>query len=50
MERDGGRESKAYVLVALAATEAEEACIVADEGDAFAGVARLRAEIARLDS
>jgi hypothetical protein len=36
--------------VAFAAAETEEAGIVADEGDAFAGVARLRAEIARLDS
>jgi hypothetical protein len=45
-----GRGGDAYVLVALAAAETEESGIVADEGDAFAGVARLRAEIARLDS
>lgn len=46
----GGGGGKTYVLVALAAAETEESGIVADEGDAFAGVARLRAEIARLDS
>lgn len=39
-----------YVLVALRATESEEARIVADKGDAFAGIARLRAKVARLNS
>ena len=39
-----------YVLVALRATESEEARIVADKGDAFAGIARLGAKVARLDS
>lgn len=45
-----GEERETNVLVAFTAAETEEAGIVADEGDAFAGVARLRAEIARLDS
>lgn len=36
--------------MALRATESEEARIVADKGDAFAGIARLGAKVARLDS
>lgn len=38
------------VGVAFAAAEAEGFCVVADEGDAFAGVARLGAEVAGFDS
>lgn len=39
-----------YVLVAFRAAEFENFCIVADECDTLGGIARLRAEITRLDS
>lgn len=38
-----------YILVAFTPTESEEARIVTDEGDAFAGIARPGAEITSLD-
>lgn len=41
--------SETYVLVALAPAEPEGLCIVADKGDALAGVGRAATEVARFD-
>jgi hypothetical protein len=38
-----------YILVAFAAAESEESSIVPDEGNPLRRVARLRAEVTRLD-
>jgi hypothetical protein len=43
-------KTETYVLMTLAPAKNEASRIVADEGDAFAGIAWLRAEVARLDS
>ena len=41
--------SETYVLVALAPAEPEDLCIVANKGDALAGVGRAATEVARFD-
>jgi hypothetical protein len=50
MEIEGsGGWDRSYVLVAFAAAESEESCIVPDKGNSLRWVARLRAEVARLN-
>ena len=49
-EQSGRLKGNSYILVAFTATKAELSGIVANECDAFAGIARLRAKVTRLDS